>query len=95
MRTSDLISNNNQFNNVCLMLRERCLKFLNSLEDFQRLKSEERLMLVQRNGDNAEMLAYVHVFNQPTWQEELEFLFGSVDKQNWKFYNNEVAGKSK
>ena len=77
------------------MLRERCLKFLNSLEDFQRLKSEERLMLVQRNGDNAEMLAYVHVFNQPTWQEELEFLFGSVDKQNWKFYNNEVAGNKK
>ena len=50
-------------------------------------------MLVQRNQDNAEMLAYIHVFNQPTWQEELEFLFGAEDKQTWKFYNNEVAGK--
>ena len=78
----------------CLLIfRERCFKFLNSLEDYERLKSEERLMLVQRNQDNAEMLAYIHVFNQPTWQEELEFLFGAEDKQTWKFYNNEVAGK--
>ena len=75
------------------MFRERCLKFLNSLEDYERLQPEERLMLVERNQDNAEMLAYIHVFNQPTWQEELEFLFGAEDKQTWKFYNNEVAGK--
>ena len=76
-----------------LIFRERCFKFLNSLEDYERLKSEERLMLVQRNQDNAEMLAYIHVFNQPTWQEELEFLFGARDKLTWKLYNNEVAGK--
>ena len=69
------------------------MKFLNSLEDYERLKSEERLRLLQRNQENAEMLAYIHVFNQPTWQEELEFLFGARDKQTWKFYNNEVAGK--
>ena len=75
------------------MFRERCLKFLNSLEDYEQLQPEERLMLVQRNQSNAEMLAYIHVFNQPTWQEELEFLFGSEDKQTWKFYSNEVAGK--
>ena len=50
------------------------------------------MMLLQNNLDNAEMLAYIHVFNQSTWQEELEFLFGTEDKQTWKFYSTDVTG---
>ena len=69
LRICDL---DNNVNKHCVCYRERCLKFLNSLEDYERLKPEERLMLMQRNQDNAEMFAYIHVFNQQTWQEELE-----------------------
>ena len=57
------------------------------------LRSEERMILLQKNLDNAEMFAYIHVFNQPTWQEELEFLFGTENKETWKYYNTELTGE--
>ena len=69
------------------------MNFLTALEDYQTLGSEERRLLLHNNLDKAEMLAYIHVFNQPTWQQELEFLFGTENKQSWKFFSTEVTGK--
>ena len=59
-----------------LNFRERCLNFVCSLDEIDQICVEDQIFLFRRNLDNAEMMAYVHSFNQKTWTEELEFVLG-------------------
>ena len=40
--------------------------------------------LFKQNLNKAQMLTYVFVFNSQTWEEELEFVYGTNDKEQWK-----------
>ena len=40
--------------------------------------------LLKQNLGKAEMLTYVFVFNAPGWDEELDFVWGQTDKNQWK-----------
>ena len=57
------------------------------------VSEEEKKTLLSFNIDNAEMLALCHAFNKPTWQEELNFMFGNEDKMFWMSQSDPIAGK--
>ena len=40
--------------------------------------------MLKKNLNNAQMLTYIFVFNAPSWVEELDFLYGATDKEQWK-----------
>ena len=40
--------------------------------------------MLKQNLGKAQMLTYVFVFNTPSWVEELEFVYGTNDKEQWK-----------
>ena len=40
--------------------------------------------MLKQNLGKAQMLTYVFVFNTPSWVEELEFVYGANDKEQWK-----------
>ena len=40
--------------------------------------------MLKQNLGKAQMLTYVFVFNTPSWVEELEFIYGTNDKEQWK-----------
>eukprot|EP00092_Neocalanus_flemingeri_P003613 GFUD01003877.1.p1 GENE.GFUD01003877.1~~GFUD01003877.1.p1 ORF type:complete len:682 (+),score=79.52 GFUD01003877.1:382-2427(+) len=71
------------FKLINLQIRERCLSFVCSLEEVDQICAEDQIYLFRRNLDNAEMMAYVHSFNQKTWAEELDFVLGTKDKMQW------------
>ena len=54
-----------------------------SLDEIDQICVEDQIFLFRRNLDNAEMMAYLHSFNQKTWTEELEFVLGKNDKMQW------------
>jgi len=72
------------FELVNLQIRERCLSFVCSLDEIDQISAEDQINLFRRNLDSAEMMAYVHGFNQKTWAEEIHFLFGKNDKIQWR-----------
>ena len=40
--------------------------------------------MLKKNLNNAQMLTYIFLFNAPSWVEELDFLYGARDKEQWK-----------
>jgi len=80
------------FKLVNLQIRERCLSFVCTLDEIDQISAEDQIYLFRRNLDNAEMLAYVHSFNQKTWTEELEFVLGKNDKLQWIGRDNSISG---
>ena len=66
------------------ILRERYLNFLCSLELGEDVSKATMVKLFRNNLGKAEMLRYVHVFNIPHWSEELQFVFGHQDQDQWK-----------
>ena len=59
--------------------------FLSALEELEQWCGQPPLPTSQlaANLAEAEMLVYVHAFNQPSWAEELELLLGREDKLYW------------
>ena len=60
------------------------MNFLCSLELGEDVSKGTMVKLFKENLGKAEMLRYVHVFNIPHWSEELEFVFGQKDMDQWK-----------
>ena len=63
--------------------RERCLNFICSLHEIEQVDAGIQMDLFRRNLANVEMMVYVHAFNQESWAEELNFVFGRNDKIQW------------
>lgn len=80
------------FKLINLQIRERCLNFVCSLDEIDQICVEDQIFLFRRNLDNAEMMAYVHSFNQKTWTEELEFVLGKNDKMQWMERDTNISG---
>ena len=64
--------------------RERYLNFVCSLDLMEEIPQKTVYNLLKQNLGKAEMLTYVFVFNAPGWDEELDFVWGQADKNQWK-----------
>ena len=71
------------FSNLFLP-RERYLNFLCCLDLSADISTPTLYKLFKANLGKAEMLRYVHVFNIADWTEELQFVFGEQDQEQWK-----------
>lgn len=74
------------------VIRDRCKKILNSLSELLTVSQEEKKSLLSHNLAKAEMFSLCHAFNKPTWEEELNFLFGNEDKMMWMSCTPPVTG---
>ena len=63
--------------------RERYLNFVCSLDLVDVLQMTTLHNLLKANLAKAEMLTYLFVFNAPSWVEELDFVFGKIDAEEW------------
>ena len=50
--------------------------------------------MLKQNVEKAQMLTYVFAFNAPSWVEELEFVYGAKDKEQWKVDKSNISDKS-
>ena len=75
---------NYTFKSCNLSHRERYLNFICSLEMMEDIPMKTLFTMLKQNLGKAQMLTYVFVFNTPSWVEELEFVYGANDKEQWK-----------
>ena len=47
--------------------------------------------MLKQNVEKAQMLTYVFAFNAPSWVEELEFVYGAKDKEQWKVDKSNIS----
>ena len=60
------------------------MNFVCSLDDIiDEIPMTTMYNLFKTNLAKAEMLTYVFVFNAPGWSEELDFVWGKRDLQQW------------
>jgi len=72
--------------------RERFLNFFCSLDMIGDIPTKTLFNLFKTNLNTTQMLTYVFVFNAPSWVEELDFVYGSNDKKQWKARDPSIAG---
>ena len=59
------------------------MNFVCSLDIADEIPMTTMYNLFKTNLAKAEMLTYVFVFNAPGWSEELDFVWGKRDLQQW------------
>ena len=66
------------------VFRERYVNFVCSLDMMEDIPMKTLFTLFKQNLNKAQMLTYIYVFNSQTWADELEFVYGTKDKEQWK-----------
>lgn len=77
---------------VSKQMRERYLNFVCSLDILDEIPRSTIFNLFKTNLAKAEMLTYVFVFNASTWTEELDFVWGKKDLQQWNARDMTING---
>merc|ERR1719245_1588964 len=73
-------------------MRERYLNFVCSLDIIDDLPMSTIYNLLKTNLAKAEMVTYVFVFNADTWLDELDFVWGKNDLQQWNARDMSIKG---
>ena len=71
--------------------RKRCINFLTSLDLFDALSVQKMFDLFKKNLDKASMLAYICIINLPSAEEEIKFIMGNQDIQQWNSRDQVLA----
>ena len=66
------------------LCRERYINFICSLDMMEDIPMKTLFSMLKQNLGKAQMLTYVFAFNASSWVEELEFVYGARDKQQWE-----------
>ena len=74
------------------ILRKRCINFLTSLDLFDALSVQKMFDLFKKNLYKASMLAYIFIINLPSAEEEIKFMMGHQDLQQWNSRDQVLAG---
>ena len=67
-----------------IYLRERILSFICSEDDLNKLPKSKQFSLLKKNLPEASMLVKVLGFNMRSWEEELDFVFTTVDMDQFR-----------
>jgi len=73
-------------------IRERCLSFVCSVEDTEDISASSVYKMLKTNLDKTAILAYIHSFNLPKWDQQLDFVLGERDKVQWKDRDQRIDG---
>ena len=73
--------------------QERYVRILLSTEEFPLLHVQDQFLLLKSNLQLTEILTYIRSNNFATVEEELDHVFGDMDKKNWRQFSEEVSPK--